>query len=88
MEETIKSLIDESRYDEAMELLNKAILESPNNDELYYLRGYLYKQLGKWGESLSDLNHALELNPNSRASVLRQLLLDILNFYHTDLYNP
>lgn len=88
MEKIIRQYIKEERYDEALMLLNKKLEEQPDNDEVYYLRGLLYKQLGKWGESLSDLNKAIALNPNSPAVTLRRLLQDIVNFRNNDLLNP
>lgn len=88
MEQKIKELVEKGAYAEAIQLLSALIEKEPANDEAWYLRGYVYKQLGKWGESLSDLNRAVELNPDSRAAVLRQLLQDIINFRHTDIYNP
>lgn len=88
MEEIIHQHIKNEHYDEALELLNKQIAEHPNDDEAYYLRGFLFKQLGKWGESLSDLNKAVAINPESPAVTLRQLLQEIIDFRHTDLLNP
>ena len=88
MKELIQQLITEDRYNEALSMLNKWIGESPEDDEAYYLRGALYKQLGKWGESLSDLNKAIAINPDSPAVTLRQLLQEIIDFRHTDLLNP
>ena len=88
MKEAVQKLIEESRYDEALNMLNERIKKCSDDDEAYYLRGALYKQLGKWGESLSDLNKAIAINPESPAVILRQLLQDIVDFRYTDLLNP
>ena len=87
-EQQIVDLIEQGRYDDALVLTNELVENEPDNDEAYYLRGFVYKHLNKWGESLSDLNKAIELNPDSRAVALKQLLQDIIDFRHTDLYNP
>ena len=88
MEKLIQQLMAKGSYDEALAVLAKRIKECPEDDEAYYLRGALYKQLGKWGESLSDLNRAIAINPDSPAVTLRQLLQDIIDFRHIDLLNP
>lgn len=88
MKDIIRQLSAEGCYEEALHVLNGWIEKSPEDDEAYYLRGALYKQLGRWGESMSDLNRALAINPDSPAAVLRQLLQDIIDFRHTDLLNP
>ncbi|MDR0661393.1 MAG: tetratricopeptide repeat protein [Prevotellaceae bacterium] len=88
MKEKIQRLIDDASHDEALNILNKQIEDNPQDDEAYYLRGGLYKQLGKWGESLSDLNKAIAINPESPAVTLRTMLQEIIDFRYTDLLNP
>lgn len=88
MKEIVQKYIDEGCYDEALDIINKRIKEYPEDDEAYYLRGALYKQIGKWGEALSDFNKAVAINPDSPAVTLRQLLQEIIDFRHTDLLNP
>lgn len=86
--ETIKQLMSDSAYDEAMNMLNGLLKEQPANDEAYYLRGLLFNHLGKWGEAMGDLNMAISLNPNSPAVTLRQMLHEIVEFRYNDLLNP
>ncbi len=88
MKDIIQQLTAEGRYEEALHMLNERIGECPEDDEAYYLRGALHKQLGRWGESLSDLNKAIALNSDSPAATLRQMLQEIIDFRHTDLLNP
>ena len=88
IEEATQQLVAEGKYNEVLAMLSKQIEEYPNDDNAYYLRGTLYKQLGKWGESLSDLNKAIALNPDSKAVTLRQMLQEIVDFRYKDMLNP
>lgn len=88
MEKIIQQLVADGLYDDALSLLNKQIEEFPADDNAYYLRGMVYKQIGKWGESLSDLNKAIAINPDSPAVTLRQMLQEIIDFRYNDLLNP
>jgi tetratricopeptide (TPR) repeat protein len=51
------------RYDDAINDLNAAIDISPDDPELYTLRGQMYLALYEWDSALADFNHAIELNP-------------------------
>ncbi len=37
----------------------------PNDDEVYYYLGLVQRRQGKWADSVRNLRHALELDPNS-----------------------
>jgi hypothetical protein len=41
-----------------------------------------------WKESLDSYTQAIQLDPQSQAVEMRQMVLNILNFYHKDRYNP
>lgn len=43
---------------------------------------------GKWAEAMNSYMEAIALDPDSPAVAARQMLEDIMNFYHKDAYNP
>ncbi|HTO14392.1 MAG TPA: tetratricopeptide repeat protein [Edaphocola sp.] len=66
--------IQTDQYEEAMNLLNKFILQSPEEAVLYHHRGQLYFQQNKLDSAISDYNKLVELDPkNPMAYRLRGL---------------
>ena len=49
--------------DLAISITSKQIISSPNNSELYYLRGSAYRGLNKYAEARQDLKKAISMNP-------------------------
>jgi tetratricopeptide (TPR) repeat protein len=87
--ETIKELINQGYVDKAIEALD-ALLAQPDfagKDEAYYLRGNAYRKQGNWQQTLNNYQSAIEINPESPALQARQMVMDILEFYHKDMYN-
>lgn len=85
--DTIKQLIYEGRTDEAICLLDEYIKKSSSSDEAYYLRGNAYRKKGNFQQALNNYLTAMELNPDSPARQAHDALINILNFYHKDMYN-
>ena len=56
-------------------------------DTLYYLRGNAYRKKGDWKQALDNYQYAIEINPDSPAVQARKMAIDILNFYHKDMFN-
>ena len=56
--------------------------------EEYYLQGNEYRRQGNWQEAINCYMEAIALDPDSPAVYAKQMLDDILNFYHKDAYNP
>ena len=56
--------------------------------EDYYARGNALRRQGKWAEAMNCYMEAIALDPDSPAIEARQMLEDIMNFYHKDAYNP
>jgi tetratricopeptide (TPR) repeat protein len=54
----------------------------------YYEQGNAYRKAGNWQEAINCYIKAVELDPNSPAVEAKQMLDDILSFYHKDYYNP
>ena len=56
--------------------------------EEYYKKGNEYRQRGDWQMAINNYIQAIQLDPQSPAVEAKQMLDDILNFYHKDYYNP
>lgn len=54
----------------------------------YYEQGNAYRKAGNWQEAINCYIKAVELDPNSPAVEAKQMLDDIMNYYHKDYYNP
>ena len=54
----------------------------------YYEQGNAYRKQGNWQEAINCYLKAIELDPESPAVEAKQMLDDIMNFYHKDYYNP
>lgn len=86
--EKIKQLILEGNTTEAIRQLNTCLATNPSSDEAYYLLGNAYRKQGDVRLALNNYLTALALNPDSPARQAHDMLMNILNFYHKDLYNP
>lgn len=53
---------DGGRFDEAMELLDRLIVEAPSVPDAYFRRGRCYQRQGMLEEALKDFNTAIMLN--------------------------
>lgn len=84
----IKQLILEGNTAEAISRLHAYLAHTPSSDEAYYLLGNAYRKQGEVRLALNNYLAALELNPDSPAREAHDMLMNILNFYHKDLYNP
>lgn len=86
--EKIKELIFNGEQDEAIRLLDEIIAADATSDEAYFLRGNAYRKKGNFQQALNNYLSAIELNPDSPAQQAHDMLVDILNYYHKDIYNP
>ena len=85
---TIKELISQGNVEQAILLLDELLqTEFALNDEAYYLRGYAYRKQSNWQQALNYYRYAIDLNPDSPARQAYNMVMDILNFYHKDMYN-
>lgn len=84
-----KRLLHDGCIEEAIQKLQELIaLEKHPADELYYLLGNAYRKQQNWQQAINCYSEAVSVNPESPAREARTMILDILNFYHKDLYNP
>jgi len=61
-------------YDGALAELEAARQTLPNDPRMVELKGYIERRQGRWGESIKDLERAVELDPRN-ISTLQQLAL-------------
>ena len=45
------------------------------------------EQQPNWQQALNNYQYAIDLNPDSPARQARNMVMDILNFFHKDMYN-
>lgn len=77
--------MDEGRYGEAIDLLNKYISENPQNPEGYFLRAYCFEARGQYEYGVYDLRSASKLNRNDVKLV--NSLARLTEVWYTQLYN-
>lgn len=86
--DTLKALISQGNVQQAIRQLETLLqTDFPHKDEACYLMGNAYRKLGNWQQALNHYRRAVDLNPHSPARHARQAVMDILNFYHKDMYN-
>jgi len=56
--------INTKKYDEALELLNKAVSLDDTIYQVYYYLGFVYYEQGKYPEAIQNLLKVVELNPD------------------------
>lgn len=84
-----KELLNDGKIEEVIKKIDSLIsLGTHPADELYYLKGNAYRKQQNWQQAINCYSEAVSINPESPAREARTMLLDILNFYHKDLYNP
>ncbi|MDR0971822.1 MAG: tetratricopeptide repeat protein [Bacteroidales bacterium] len=83
----IRLLIDKELIGEAKEELDKIIQEDNLQEMAYYLKGNLYKKEQNWKDAINNYTKAIEINPSSVAKQARDMCIEILKFYNTDMYN-
>ena len=65
LQRIISSYINDKKYDEARELLEKAIQADPKNGTYYYLIGVLYDDKGDKEKSQESFRKAVEIDPEN-----------------------
>lgn len=54
----------------------------------WYKKGNECRQRQDWRGALNCYTEAIELDPESPAVHARKMLMDILEYYNKDMYNP
>jgi hypothetical protein len=71
----------------ALELLSHPALK--DNPQANFLAGEILYNNQKWGLALNSFSRCLQLDPeNMAAQTYVDLILNILDFFHTDQFNP
>nr|MDQ3624716.1 protein kinase [Verrucomicrobiota bacterium] len=66
--EEAKSLLEDERFDEALDKINYAIAQVPNSAEYRYIRGNALQALLRFDEAVSAYEEALVHNPNHKGA--------------------
>ena len=67
-----QNFIDQGDLDNAVEVLSRLILISPDNVDAYYKRANVKRKLGLLEESIGDYTRALDLDPSLVDAYLRR----------------
>lgn len=90
--EDIKSLLSADRTAEAVaaadELLACDGVSTGDRAVAYYLRGNACRKQGNWRMAMNSYLEAKELDPDGPAAMAYDHVLEILEFFNKDLYNP
>ena len=79
--------VSESRKTKELDQLLQDTSVEKEKDTLYYLRGNAYRKKGDWKQALDNYQFAIDINPEGPAVQARKMVIDILNFYHKDMFN-
>jgi len=78
---------EEGNLEMALNILGDEKLQE--NSEAIFIMGEVFYKLQKWGDSLNCFNKVLEIEKdNDGALTYVNMIKNILNFYHKELYNP
>lgn len=86
--EHIKELIQDNELEAAERELKLLIASHPDCDEAHFLLGNVYTKRNDLGAALTAYGKALAINPDSPAHLAHDHIIEIMNFFHHDLYNP
>lgn len=86
--QNIKTAIAEKVPEEALEILDSLLAETPENADLLVERGKIHWKLGHRAEAMSDYRHAARLDPDGPARLLSEHSSAIMDFFNPDLLNP
>jgi predicted Zn-dependent protease len=75
--------------DESLIMAGSLLKGDENNCELLLLKAKIMYKQQKWGDALNVLNSILLIDSNHTAAInYKQMVMDILTFWHKDNYNP
>jgi len=86
--EKIKQLLSAGETDKVISILTHFVHENPSSDEAFFLLGNAYRKKENWEFALNNYRQAMDLNPDSPAKLAYKMVIDILNFYNKELFNP
>ncbi|KAJ3646193.1 hypothetical protein Zmor_023790 [Zophobas morio] len=74
MEAEAVQMAENGKFEEALELLNKAVDTAPKRASVYNNRAHVYQFQKRFSEALDDLTKAIELAQNNQKRTLSQAL--------------
>ncbi|HHT03577.1 MAG TPA: tetratricopeptide repeat protein [Bacteroidales bacterium] len=83
----IKALIEENKNEEAIEKLDDIISKDDKQEMAYYLKGNIHRKKQDWANAINNYVKAIDLNPDSPAVQAKNMCIEVLDFFNTDLYN-
>lgn len=86
--EKIQNKIEQGELEEALQLVETALLNDGNDALLHYLNGKIFLKNSDWRQATNCFLRSEQLDADSPAAEARKMLADIMDFYHKDLYNP
>ncbi len=82
-----RKMIADGEIEEVIALLDDYLMDHPESDEAYFLRGNAYSKKNDFRQALNNYLSAIELNPESPAKQAHTMLMKIMAFYNKDMYN-
>ncbi len=86
--QNIENLISQSRLEDALEALDRAVAESPRDAQLLFMRGKVHWRMGNRSAATTDYAEAAAIDPSSPAARALEHARDVEAFFNPDLYNP
>jgi tetratricopeptide (TPR) repeat protein len=82
-----RQLRGQGDFQEALNLLDQPFLKE--DAEAVFLAGEIHYSRQDWGPALNCFRRCLQINPDFvAAQTYVDLILNILEFFHTDQFNP
>lgn len=61
-----KNLLEENKFEKALEFFDQALLLNQNDPELWNYKGVVLRSMGRYDEALECFNKSLELDPRDK----------------------
>ena len=74
--------------DNIIDALEQYTQNNKSDDNAFFRLGNAYRKIGNIPQAIRCYLTAVEINPTSPAKEAHRMLMDILEFRNTDLYNP
>ena len=88
----IRALYDSDQLDcciaEAMKIAGDGGTAAAERSEAYFIMGNAYRRMNNWRLAMNSYCEAMDLDPESPAKEAYDTIVEILDFYNHDLYNP
>ncbi len=84
-----KEAFDRNDFKTSLLLLDEIINQNNFHIEALLLRSSIAQKKQNWSDALNDLNRILEIDEyHVKALTTKVMIMEILKFRNTDLYNP